>query len=374
MRGLRGDAPRPRLRLRSRFLTNLTPESGTIHTTAVDNESIISRPGEGAVKELRIEVRLKNNRLIRLREELGLRPKAMAEQIGTGYQMLLAFESLRRSPVRRSGEWTPSALKIARFHGVSPSYCWPDVVLGIEKPIAQVEVSADQAAALLGQDQLAALPAPSCDPEQKLMEAQLVDEMENAFENLSSREQRILAHHYGLGDATEQTMQDLASLGGCSRERIRQIEMRARAKLKDSIDPPEDSKRTTDLQRIQSYLRCIYAVPHLKGVKAQQAALKISPLVLNSGDDARHLARAFELELRREVDWCCMSPYCPTAWRTDREKHTNGFQCCVPCLGQLSGRDRDLLFRAEALDYFSFSGLRRWMQKANGRPAAGYCF
>ncbi len=325
--------------------------------------------GRATVKELRVEVRLKNNRLIRLREELGLKPMAMAKRIGVGYQVLLNFENLRRPPTRKTGDWRPSALRIAAFHGVSPSYCWPAAVRNIQTASAEVELSAHDAAALVAQEQIGPKPI-SCDPEQKIIDAELVDEMESAFEHLKPRERNVLTARFGLGDATERNLQDIAGLSGCSAERIRQVEAKGLNKLRRRIDlgAPE-TRPLSELDRVRSALTRVYAVAHAAATTAQDAAFKLAVLVTRLSSAQRHAARTFELELRRDAAWCCMNPYCPNPWRSQKMADT---ECCSPCREQLSTRDRGLEFSTGS--HYHFPGLRRWEQKAKSRRPAGYCF
>ena len=54
---------------------------------------------------------------------------------------------------------------------------------------------------------------------------------------LDSRERRILVSRYGIGDAPKQTLVQLGQELGISKERVRQIEARAIAKLRQNAQP-----------------------------------------------------------------------------------------------------------------------------------------
>ena len=61
--------------------------------------------------------------------------------------------------------------------------------------------------------------------------------MEQMFERyLTERERKILYLYYGLDDGEERTLEEIGSLLGVTRERIRQIRNRAFEKLRESPD------------------------------------------------------------------------------------------------------------------------------------------
>ena len=61
------------------------------------------------------------------------------------------------------------------------------------------------------------------------------DYLENMFEQyLTERERKILYLYYGLDDGEERTLEEIGSLLGVTRERIRQIRNRAFEKLRES--------------------------------------------------------------------------------------------------------------------------------------------
>ena len=53
---------------------------------------------------------------------------------------------------------------------------------------------------------------------------------------LTERERKILYLYYGLDDGEERTLEEIGSLLGVTRERIRQIRNRAFEKLRESPD------------------------------------------------------------------------------------------------------------------------------------------
>ncbi len=69
-------------------------------------------------------------------------------------------------------------------------------------------------------------------PEQTVIHEQLADELEDVLAPLDEREREILRLHYGLASDREYTLQEIGRRLSITRERVRQIEARALAKLR----------------------------------------------------------------------------------------------------------------------------------------------
>ena len=104
------------------------------------------------VKPLRIVARLRNNRLIRAREALGYTNAAQAARaLGLSPAMLWALETLKDSPVFRgarpgfkAGDWTKSALRVAKAFGTTPEYLWPEELDAVKKTKVVIELNVPQ--------------------------------------------------------------------------------------------------------------------------------------------------------------------------------------------------------------------------------------
>ena len=69
-------------------------------------------------------------------------------------------------------------------------------------------------------------------PAQSLYAAELAGSVESALSVLSEREARVVRMRFGIGKPDEQTLEQIGRQFGVTRQRIRQIEERALAKLR----------------------------------------------------------------------------------------------------------------------------------------------
>ncbi|MBN2383424.1 RNA polymerase sigma factor RpoD/SigA [bacterium] len=68
------------------------------------------------------------------------------------------------------------------------------------------------------------------------LKSTLLDDMNRVLDKLTPREREILQLHYGLGDTEPLTLEEIGQKFGLTRERIRQIESRAKKKIMKMID------------------------------------------------------------------------------------------------------------------------------------------
>lgn len=177
---------------------------------------------------IRAQLKLRNNRLMRLREQLGLKPSEMAERIGMSYGHYLTYEAMSPSArlILGSGEWSRTALRIAEYHGLSPEYLWPEAVRQLKRTTAEREVSEEEAWALMA----------GADPEPILLPDELVNQVEEAalvtreLEGLKPREQLIVREK---NDG--KTYSEIGAVLGLSLERTRRLHVRALGVMRESL-------------------------------------------------------------------------------------------------------------------------------------------
>ncbi|OFV88196.1 MAG: hypothetical protein A3J75_08215 [Acidobacteria bacterium RBG_16_68_9] len=71
------------------------------------------------------------------------------------------------------------------------------------------------------------------EPEEQLFRTDLSRQLDEAIATLPSREAYILRHRFGLRDDQSQTLEEIGTLFGVSRERVRQLESRALKQLRE---------------------------------------------------------------------------------------------------------------------------------------------
>lgn len=101
------------------------------------------------MKPIRLKMRAYNNRLVRLREELGLSQKELADRVGLSQGTVNTMETMRE-PAWGAHGWKTAALKLAEFHGVSPEWLWPDEIRMVRAKAMQLEATSQEIAQLGG--------------------------------------------------------------------------------------------------------------------------------------------------------------------------------------------------------------------------------
>ena len=71
-------------------------------------------------------------------------------------------------------------------------------------------------------------------PEKTAALAVLREQLKKAIQSLSPRERQVISLRYGLEDGTMYTLEDIGKIFGITRERVRQIEIKALEKLRDN--------------------------------------------------------------------------------------------------------------------------------------------
>jgi lambda repressor-like predicted transcriptional regulator len=139
-------------------------------------------------KPLRVVAKLRNNRLIRAREELGLMSaKAAADKLGVDYQMLIRYEGLKVDPWDcRRGDWKEGARRIADAYGYHPEELWPEVTREVQRTTAILEVGAADVPLALSP------PAPDAD---------LAIDCRRALASLPPREAAVIRRRFGIDEA-----------------------------------------------------------------------------------------------------------------------------------------------------------------------------
>ncbi len=180
----------------------------------------------GLMKELRVKVSVRNNRLVRAREELGLNQRATAEAMGITGSQLSALETMLVSPYDPRGELTTVAQRVADYYGHAPEWLWPDVTLAVRRSMVEVEVSAAEASAMLARG----------DQRTPLALVADAEAINLALDQLSDRERAVIERRYGLAGEDPGTLTEAGERVGVGPERARQIEARAMHLMRERLE------------------------------------------------------------------------------------------------------------------------------------------
>jgi RNA polymerase primary sigma factor len=71
------------------------------------------------------------------------------------------------------------------------------------------------------------------DPEDRVMDRFLSDEIETALRTLPPRDAKVLRLYFGLDDDREHTLEEIGGMLGVTRERVRQLRDRALKRLRE---------------------------------------------------------------------------------------------------------------------------------------------
>ena len=209
------------------------------------------------MKELRLLVKIKNNRLVERRESLGLTQKTMAEVVGVPHAHYERLENLRRSPVV-DGEWTRDALQIAEYYDCDPGELFPEAVVAVREPSAERRLDGAELAplALSAHSRRLLLP-----PDESVAEGELRDEVRKVVAVLPPREQEVLTRVYGLDGEEPQGAAELSRNDPTrpSSTRLDQLKVnglsRVKRILEDIEESPHDPQVVIDRARTRQDMR-----------------------------------------------------------------------------------------------------------------------
>ena len=178
----------------------------------------------------RVEIRLRNDRLIRAREELGWTQAEAARKIGINGSLLNALETLRKSPWGAEG-WRPTAETIATFYGLGLDYLWPDAIDRVTRTRFESSIAAGVVGSLIGEHSQRLLSAVAGE------DAETAEVLRGAVAGLDERDLRVLTRRY----RDDWTLEEVGAEDETTPERIRQIEARGLRRLRRRIDGRTES-------------------------------------------------------------------------------------------------------------------------------------
>lgn len=170
---------------------------------------------------IRVEMKFRNNIILTMMEEMGIVSMAqLVEQTGMSRPSLDNIINMRASPLREDGGWINSVVKLAEFFGCSPDEMFSEeqIQIKLAKNRAFAEVTFSEVQKMIASDE-----AEQVLPDKALEES----EIRQLVESLTGNNKRVICLRFGIGEDCDHTLEEVAQILGVTRERIRQIEVRA---------------------------------------------------------------------------------------------------------------------------------------------------
>jgi len=181
-------------------------------------------------KDYRIEIKVKNNRLLTKMEAAGyLSVAKFAEALGMNRHTIDRIVQMKSAALDEEGYYRPQALQIAEFLNCTPQDIYPPAQMRgtMKENKAQITANANEVDSLTS-----SLRTLAFSPERKMILNEANQALKAAMMTLTPKEQRILDLRYGLTYGEEKTLDEVGAMFGVSRERIRQQEMKALRKMR----------------------------------------------------------------------------------------------------------------------------------------------
>lgn len=194
----------------------------------------------------RIKVSVRNNLLLSAIENLGFKSVAeFCRQNDLRQNDVNSFICFREKPLTEAGEFSPSAKRLMEVLGAAPTDLWTAEQLTLKTRKnstwfnSKVYNHGRHAHAILGGNILKLdhavqgvdyeLPE---QPDEIAEKKDFKDYIKDAIQCLTPREIKVLEYRFGLNDGQSYSLEEIADMLNCTRERIRQIEAKALRKLR----------------------------------------------------------------------------------------------------------------------------------------------
>lgn len=187
-------------------------------------------------KDIRLIITIKNNRLLKEREALGLSQAKMAAFCDIDINLYGLLERLQKKPIGQNKKWSKGALKIAKALNKPVGNIFPDFIKHVKVNKVEKEIDFKDMSNHISWGERAALP---CDEIYDGVE--LSKNIDECLAKLTPTEERIVRLRFGLTEEGEtESLLKIGKKFGVTEEAIRQREKQAIKKLKRFKELKED--------------------------------------------------------------------------------------------------------------------------------------
>lgn len=185
------------------------------------------------MKDYRISVKVRNNRILHAIEAIGGTPgQKWCDANGLSYATVNLLIGLKVSPLTSECAISATAAKLCDVLDKLPEDLWSnDKLYPLEKNFSEMEMSHEQVVALLPQiEQVVML------DESGVAHRQLKDALDAASERMSDRQREVIRLRF----EEEKTLEEVGQVFGVSKDRIRQIEAQVMRILRNPVHGLEE--------------------------------------------------------------------------------------------------------------------------------------
>lgn len=182
-----------------------------------------------------VKVSIRNNLIIKAIHKAGYRNVSQfCVQNGMAKTQLTELITFRTPPLTKEGEFREPAKKLMEGLCALPTELWTaeQLTMELKRNTSTKEVNLDAMLSVLGinaEEALQMIEPPK--PDEVLEEKEKAEVVSEMLDSLTPREARVLRMRFGIG-CDEHTLEEVGKKLGVTRERIRQMEVRALRKMK----------------------------------------------------------------------------------------------------------------------------------------------
>jgi RNA polymerase sigma factor (sigma-70 family) len=186
-------------------------------------------------KDYLVEVKVKNNWLMKKIKDAGYENIAqLSKAHNLNPSEIGEYANFKKTPLNDKGEWRKSFLKLSEILKCMPEDICPPQHLenGLKNNNILFEANAQEILTLTSGNTYTAIPAI-----EKIIEEEDINQINQSLDYLTPKEKKIIEMRFALGEEPdEKTYEDIGKIYNLSRERIRQIEIKAIRKLRRAND------------------------------------------------------------------------------------------------------------------------------------------
>ena len=193
------------------------------------------------MKDFRVEVKIRNNRIFsRIMKRWGSVP-LFSRCVGVSYTTVSQYIGFKTSPISKPGvshsspyrvdilglPWKKSAFKIAAALGCEVLDLWPNEYLrGVRNNKYFFEADKEDMLDLPFEDRKLLMAGTT------FLDGFNTEHIQDVLNTIEKRERRVIELRFGLNGQRSYSLREIGAFEGVSRERIRQIELKALRKLR----------------------------------------------------------------------------------------------------------------------------------------------